>query len=206
MTVSGGRNVTVMDNTFANNGAWGTLFVPYPDSDKPVLGQTCKGTGGFAMKGFGCVYEPEGDALLGNTFVNDGYFANPSNSDFGQIVLNTGIPSNCFSGNDAPAGSAPANLEQLQPTCGVPITSTNSDNTLLGQVLCDTGFGSCPAGATYPKATGVVLIPRAHRPSDHAQPVPRRAGQRLVPRLIDPVGVRSGTDCGGSGVPCAVCS
>ncbi len=159
MTVSGARNVTVMDNTFADNGAWGALFVPYPDSDKPVLGQTCKGTGGFAMKGFGCVYETEGDALVGNTFVHDGYFGNPSNSDFGQIVLNTGIPSNCFSGNDAPEGSAPANLEQLQPTCGALTTSTNSDSDLLGQVLCDTGFGSCPAGAVYPKATGVILAP-----------------------------------------------
>ena len=37
MTVSGARNVTVMDNTFSDNGAWGTLFVPYPDSGTPSL-------------------------------------------------------------------------------------------------------------------------------------------------------------------------
>ena len=30
MTLSGGRNDTVMDNTFSNNGAWGILFGPYP--------------------------------------------------------------------------------------------------------------------------------------------------------------------------------
>ena len=30
MTVSGARNDTVMDNTFADNNAWGTLFVPFP--------------------------------------------------------------------------------------------------------------------------------------------------------------------------------
>ena len=36
MTLSGGRNDTVMDNTFSNNGAWGILFVPYPDSGTPV--------------------------------------------------------------------------------------------------------------------------------------------------------------------------
>ena len=36
MTVSGGSNDTVMDNTFSNNGAWGILFVPFPDSDKPT--------------------------------------------------------------------------------------------------------------------------------------------------------------------------
>ena len=33
MTVSGARNDTLMDNTYADNNAWGTLFVPFPDSD-----------------------------------------------------------------------------------------------------------------------------------------------------------------------------
>jgi len=159
MTVSGARNVTVMDNTFSNNGAWGTLFVPYPDSGKPVLGQTCKGTGGFEMKGFGCVYEAEGDALRDNTYVNDGYFGNPSNADFGQIVYNPGQPQNCFAGNVAPNGSAPADLEQAQPTCGKITTTADTGGPLLDQVLCDTGFGGCPAGATYPQPTGVVMHP-----------------------------------------------
>ena len=45
MTVSGATNDTVMDNTFANNDAWGTLFVPYPDSDPGPTG-LCTGSGG----------------------------------------------------------------------------------------------------------------------------------------------------------------
>ncbi len=160
MTVSGGRNDTVMDNTFSNNGAWGILFVPYPDSDMPTHGQTCSGTGGVEMTGFGCVYDPEGDALLTNHFVNDGYFHNPSNGDFGQIVLNGGQPRNCFSGNVAPNGSTPANLEQTQPTCdGTKLPAADTGGALLGQTLCDTGFGSCPPGATYPKPGAVVLHP-----------------------------------------------
>ena len=57
------------------------------------------------------------------------------------------------------AGSAPPNLEQLQPTCGVTSTSTNSDNTLLAQVECDTRLATCPPGATYPPQTGVHLAP-----------------------------------------------
>ncbi len=157
MTVSGGRNDTVMDNTFSNNGAWGVLFVPYPDSGTPSLHQKCANYGGFQVQGFGCVFEPEGNALKGNTFTNDGFFGNPSNADFGQIVLHTGLPSNCYADNNAPAGSAPPNLEQLQPVCGVTTTTTNSDNTLLGQVECDTGVGSCPAGANYPAKNGVHL-------------------------------------------------
>ncbi len=159
MTVSGGRNDTVMDNTFSNNGAWGILFVPFPDNNKPDLGQTCSGTGGTQVSGFGCVYEAYGDALLNNTFTNNGFFGNPSNTDYAQIVLNPGKPRNCFASNTAPKGSSPAGLEQSQPTCdGTPAKSTGIGD-LLNQVLCDTGSGKCPAGARYPKETGVVMHP-----------------------------------------------
>ncbi len=159
MTLSGGRNDTVMDNTFADNGAWGFLMVPYPDSGTPSLGQSCPKTGGVEESGLGCVYDPEGDALLHNTFSHNGYFDNASNSDYGQIVFTKGQPQNCFAGNIAPNGSAPANLEQIQPTCGKITTAANTGGPLLDQVLCDTGFGSCPAGAVYPKHTGVVMHP-----------------------------------------------
>ena len=105
----------------------------------------------------GCVYDPEGDALLDNTFVHDGYFGNPSNSDFGQIVFDPGQPQNCFAGNTAPQGSAPADLEQIQPTCGAITKKANTGGPLLAQVLCDTGFGGCPAGVNYPKPSKIVM-------------------------------------------------
>jgi hypothetical protein len=157
MTLSGGRNDTVMDNTFSDNGAWGFLVVPYPDSGTPSLDQSCPLTGGVETPGFGCVYDPMGDALVGNTFNHDGYFGNPGNADFGEITLESGQPSNCFSGNSAPNGSSPTDLEQVQPTCGITTTAANDGEPLLGQVLCDTGFGSCPPGANYPPRTGVVM-------------------------------------------------
>jgi len=157
MTLSGGRNDTVMDNTFSNNGAWGALFIPYPDSNPPSLHQTCKGTGGVEVTGFGCVYDPEGDALLDNTFANNGFLGNPSNSDFGQITINKGQPQNCFAGNTYPDGSAPANLEQIQARCGKKTTAANHGGPLFAQVLCDTGYSSCPPGANYPPFTGVVI-------------------------------------------------
>ncbi len=159
MTVSGARNVTVMDNRFVDNGAWGTLFVPYPDSGKPVDGQTCAGTGGVENSALGCIYDPEGDALLDNTYVNDGYFGNPSNSDFGQIVFSAGQPQNCFAGNIDPEGSAPSDLEQIQPECGAITKKNNTGGALLDQVLCDTGFGTCPAGAHYPKPSKIIMEP-----------------------------------------------
>ncbi len=157
MTVSGGRNDTVMDNRFVDNGAWGILFVPYPDSSTPSVGQTCSGTGGHQVAGLGCVYDPEGDALLHNTFVHDGYFGNPANSDFGQITISAHEPQNCFAGNSDPAGSAPSNLEQVQPTCGALTAKSNTGGPLLDQVLCDTGFGTCPKGAKYPLSRQVIL-------------------------------------------------
>jgi hypothetical protein len=160
MTVSGGRYDTVMDNTITNNGAWGILFVPYAQKGKPSLHQTCKGAGGHEVPGFGCVLDPEGDALLDNTFSHNGYFGNPSNSDFGQITLFGGEPQNCYRGNNAPDGSAPANLEQVQQKCG-PITKAgNSGGELFPQVLCDTGLSTCPPGSHYPKPNGTVVLKR----------------------------------------------
>ncbi len=159
MTISGGRNDTVMDNRFYDNGAWGILFVPYPDSSTPSDHQTCSGTGGVELPSLGCVYDPEGDALLHNTFTHDGYYGNPSNSDYGEITISAHEPQNCFVGNTAPDGSAPTDLEQTQSSCGQLTTATNASGPLLAQVLCDTGFGGCPAGAKYPAPGAVVMHP-----------------------------------------------
>jgi hypothetical protein len=159
MTISGGENDTIVDNRFANNGAWGVLFVPYPDSGKPDLGQTCAGTGGHEIQGFGCVYDPAGNALSQNTFQHNGFFANATNGDFGQIVVSPGKTQNCFAGNTAPDGSTPANLQQVQATCGPVMAAANTGGALLAQVLCDTGFGDCPPGAHYPKSGAVVMHP-----------------------------------------------
>jgi len=160
MTVSGGRFDTVMDNTITNNGAWGILFVPYAQEGKPSLHQTCAGAGGHELTGFGCVLDPQGDALLDNTFSHNGYFGNPSNSDFGQITLFGGEPQNCFRGNVDPDGSAPANLEQIQKTCGATTKAGNSGGQLFPQVLCDTGLSTCPPGTHYPKPNGTVVLKR----------------------------------------------
>jgi hypothetical protein len=159
MTLSGGRNDTVMDNTFTDNGAWGFLMIPYPDSSTPEYNQSCSGTGGVENGAFGCIYDPMGNALIGNHFSDNGWFKNPSNGDYGQITLNTGKPSNCYRDNVAPDGSTPAGLEQSQPTCGVPTTGAETGGALLGQVLCDTGDGPCTAGMNYPKTTSVIMHP-----------------------------------------------
>ena len=63
MTISGGRNDTVMDNTFSNNGAWGVVFLPFPDPGTPSLDQTCSAPAA-PEPGLGCVYDAQGNALV----------------------------------------------------------------------------------------------------------------------------------------------
>ena len=158
MTVSGATNDTVMNNTFANNKAWGTLFIPFPDS--PGDPGVCTGSGGHldVLAGF-CIYDPEGDALLNNTYSGNGGYGNATNGDFGQITLTTGGAQNCFGGNTAPAGFTPPDLETAQPpsSCGVPTTGPNTGGPLFQQVLCATGFaghlGIPCTGAVYPPFT-----------------------------------------------------
>ena len=63
-------------------------------------------------------------------------------------------------------------------------TTTNSDNTLLAQVECDTRLAACPAGANYPPQTGV-----------HLEPMPQG-----LPTMANPcAGVPSNAWCSSSG-------
>jgi hypothetical protein len=170
MTISGGRDDTIMNNDFVHNGSWGALFVPFPDTDTPPAGVTCAGAGGtdFSALGFGCVFDAQNDALLNNTFTGNGFFGNPTNGDYGQITLTGGHPQNCFAGNvtaaGAPASSTPSDLEQTQATCGAVTTAANTGGALFNEVLCASGiFGTgnppCSGTDTYPRPGTVTMKP-----------------------------------------------
>jgi len=180
MTLSGGKNDTVMYNTFTNNGAWGLLLVPYPSFGTPSNGQTCHGVGGAQVSGLGCLIDTKNDAVLHNTFKGNGFFKNPSNSDLGQITFFGSEPQNCYVANTAPDGVVPSNLATLTK-CGGITKAAVIPGDLVNQVLCDTGYGACPAGANYPKPTGVIL-----------KPLPTK----LLPTMPNPcVGVPSNAWC-----------
>ena len=70
MSVSGGRNDTVMDNRFVNNGAWGVdRHRRTPDSGPPCTG----GTPNSPLLGKGsCLFDDWGDAVVNNTFTHNG--------------------------------------------------------------------------------------------------------------------------------------
>ncbi|HEX8975109.1 MAG TPA: hypothetical protein VF781_01245 [Solirubrobacteraceae bacterium] len=169
LSVSGGRNDTIMDNTFTHNNAWGLIFVPYLDTGKPCV----SGTYGGAFGPKSCLWDDWGDALVGNSFSSNGSYGHPSNGDFGQINLET-HPTNCYSGNHETGGGAitPAGAQQLQtthPACNrTPQTAGSSSvKSFLGEVLCDSQIqisrrtpAACPSGP-YPRATRIVMRPLA---------------------------------------------
>jgi hypothetical protein len=162
---SGGRTDSIMANTFADNGAWGVVFVPYPTTGKPCTG----GFPNYPLLGQGsCLFDEWGDALLGNTFVNDGFFGNPSNGDFAQLNVLSGKPTDCYSGNhgphNGPLTSQAASLQQLHPRCdGSPAPAASNPPPFFVQVQCDTGIAAtvngCPAGTRYPKLRAPVMRP-----------------------------------------------
>ena len=190
MTISGGRYDTITNNTFIDNGAWGMAFVPYPEGNLTSDGRTCRGTAGIVatslkISGLRCLYDAWGGMLSNNKFSGNGFFGNPGNADFANLIAGGGRPVNCFSGNvrvDAslshvlgPATSANAEAghpEQTPSTCGTLSPSaglfgTNTDVNLAVQLECDAGLlsGSACSSAHYPRATAVVMQPLPHLPS-----------------------------------------
>ena len=154
MSVSGGRNDTIMDNRFVNNDAWGVIFVAYPDQGQPCTG----GTLNSPLLGSGsCLYDEWGDHLLNNTFTHNGGFGNPTNGDFDQLNLES-HPSDCYSGNTDSSGALSPEAKTLAtnyPSCTTTEVAPNINVPFLDEVLCDSGdklppFG-CQPGDHYPK-------------------------------------------------------
>jgi hypothetical protein len=161
MSVSGGRNDTIMHNRFVNNNAWGLILVPYSDSGPPCDG----GTLNSPILGKGsCLFDEWGDALVGNSFSHNGGYGNVTNGDFEQLNFEQ-HPSDCFRGNTDTAGltSGSAKLQQTTPTCSTTTVAPNFNIPFLNEVLCDSGvkvsgFG-CQPGDKYPHRTRVIFHP-----------------------------------------------
>ena len=108
-----------MDNRFVNNGAWGVILVPYPDTETPPETAHCQGGVNTGPPSNACLYDDWGNEIAGNTFNHNGFFGNDTNSDFGEITTTGPNPTNCFRGNTEPGGgpvtSSPAGLQQTKP-------------------------------------------------------------------------------------------
>jgi hypothetical protein len=163
VSISGGRNDTVMDNTFADNGAWGTVFVPYPDSGPPCTG----GTKNAPILGKGsCLYDEYGDMLLHNKYKHNGFFGNPTNGDFDELNLQNKERTDCYRGNTDSSGKLTHDSKKLQADypCNGKKVAAHFDGDFLNEVECDTQVelgGSVPCSPTdsYPRQTHVVMHP-----------------------------------------------
>ncbi len=167
ISLAGSRDDTVMNNRFVNNNAWGAIVVPFPDSGPPCTGGT-SGPGGQPA----CLYDPWGNAILNNTFTNNGGYKNPSNGDIALTNWEPG-PTNCFSGNTDTGGTlttTPANIQQDYPTCDgstVPPSTLHPDSAVFTEeVACDSnlylplaGKSPCLPTDQYPRETQVVMHP-----------------------------------------------
>jgi hypothetical protein len=160
MSIAGGRNDTVMANRFVNNKAWGVVFVPYPDTETPPSNATpcVGGTNGGGV----CNYDDWGNALIGNTFTNNGGYGNDTNGDFAELTTTAG-PSNCYSGNVDTGGtltSSPSGLQQSKPTCGGTVPP-DSNPSFTSQIVCDSQLVAtpCAPNENYPRRTTVVMHP-----------------------------------------------
>jgi hypothetical protein len=162
ISISGGRNDTVMDNRFVNNNAWGAIIVNFPDNGPPCRG----GTKNSPILGKGsCLYDEWGDHVIGNTFTHNGGYGNPTNGEFEQLNFEK-HPSDCFSGNTDTSGSltpVSAQLEQKYPVCTASAVAPNLNVPFLNEVLCDSlinvpPFG-CQKGDHYPHRTRVIMHP-----------------------------------------------
>jgi hypothetical protein len=173
----GGRNDTIMDNTFTNNGAWGAIVFTYPATDTPppnavAAGDDCKGGVGSGQSGNGaCVFDDWGNAIVNNKFHNNGFFkssagpgGNLSNADFGEIT-STANSTNCFHGNvelgGGSASSSPPGLETLKPVCDQHTVPPDPNHAMTNDLACDSeALGTpCTPGSYYPQPQGVPPMP-----------------------------------------------
>jgi hypothetical protein len=166
MSLTGARNDTVMNNTFANNGAWGTILLPYPDNGPPCTGGTM---GNLLFGSTSCVYDEYGNAVINNKYVHDGFFGNPTNGAFDQVNLNGSEPTNCYSGNTMDGGPLTGDAAALQSansSCGDTSLLPNLNLLFLDESGCDSEIAflagmsvPCLPTDSYPRRTEVVMHP-----------------------------------------------
>lgn len=192
MSIAGARNDTVIDNTFVGNGSWGTILAPYPNSGPPCSGgtQVLPGTPSTPLSNQMCWFDEYGDAVIGNHYVHNGFFGNPTNGDIAAVNAEPG-PTDCFSGNTDPAGltTSPPDAELLYPKCTGATTLPDLNLPFLDEVACAsgsitlagpiTGSDLCLPGSNYPRQSRIVMHPLPGASSG-------RYHGKLVPALENP--------------------
>jgi hypothetical protein len=185
MVVSGGRHDTIAWNRVEDNGSWGILLVPFPDTGTPPPIANCAGGvpnpgGVLGALGVTCYFNDFGNEVRGNFLRGNGAFGNDTNGDLADISDPTD-DANCWHGNFDPNGvtTAPPDLQTTNGKCGVPGQGADLTSDLAQEVICATqAFGPCaglPGEPGYPQRTNVALmpLPRERSMRDPCAGVPR---------------------------------
>ena len=182
IVVSGGRFDTIADNNIYNNGAWGVLLAPFPDTETPPPIAHCMGGVRLSLLGL-CYFDDWGNEVANNTLSNNGSFGNPSNGDLAE-GSNLHFPGNCWHGNVDTSGtavnathyqlgtnrvtSAPPFLQFFHGKCGIPNAGAGIISILGLGAICNTEvFGNCPTTrfTNYPRPTAVQMMALPPQPS-----------------------------------------
>jgi parallel beta helix pectate lyase-like protein len=163
--VTGGRHNVISGNRVENNGAWGILLAPFPDTRKPPKVAHCQG--GVATKNsdgtMTCYFDDWANQVFSNRLKNNGFFGNPTNGDLGDIS-GENTPGNCWHDNVRTDGSAasaePSDLQTAHTDCKAAGHGDDLGSELAAQALCNSELlAPCAADAThrYPRTTKVKV-------------------------------------------------
>jgi hypothetical protein len=182
VSLAGARNDTLINNRIVRNNAWGISITPFPGSGSPcTAGQG--GPGGQPA----CIWDSWGDAVLNNTFSDNGDYGNRTNGDIGLTNFFPNEPTDCFHGNRDRAGltTSPSNAQQMYPKCQgkmvVPSDMTPGGAMFTEEVACDAtlplptvGKAPCAPGDHYPRRKRVIMHPLPPRSKLPTMPNPCR--------------------------------
>ena len=192
MSVSGGRNDTIMNNRFVNNKAWGIIFVPYLDSGTPCTGGTRNSPFGAKLPVRRVRRRPA------QQHVHEQRLLRPPD----QRGLRAAQPRERPSDQLLPRQHADAvaarphrperrHCSRQYPSCNGQASAPSISNpTSSDEVLCDSqvelvsGFGRQPGGQVPAPHAGRDAS-AAEQPEDDAEPVlgvPRIRGARAASR------------------------
>ena len=146
LVIAGGRNDTVIDNRFENNGSWAVLIVPFPDTDTPPPDRPLPGRRSTASRARRVLLRLLGQRRRAQHLQEQRRLRQPDERR-PRRDLRPARPGNCWHENTDPDGvtSAPADVQVTNGVCGIANAGEASRAATLTTVICTTELlARCP--------------------------------------------------------------
>ncbi len=151
--LSGTQFDFVTGNRVINNNAWGLVANDYPDTSTQTPGlPDCTGGTKTSLPVVGpvCLFQSQGNVISGNSFANNGSYANPGNGDLDNSSTGIAATSNCFKDNTDDSGTVSSD----PATIGMGVCPAPPSVVGTVELICDSGaIITCPElpAVTYPQ-------------------------------------------------------